>query len=249
MAQYYDQLEVGGGALSRTIENWFKAALRKAPDDLPTRQLVAVWALQKGKLALAKEQADAALRIETEDAKLPVEERKCAGSSVGPMLRGLVALWEKDWPAAEKYFQKVILDNPHDFVARNNLALALVEQKDPAKRQRALGYAETNVREQENNFDALSTLGWVHFRRGEFDQANVVLDKALKARNGNLDDDTAAYVAHLLYQQDEKWQAKEVLDKLLKADRPFSMRPEAQQLYEKVKDAKQPEAAPSTRTD
>ena len=136
-----------------------------APDDLTTRQVVAIWALEKGKIAFAKEQAEAALRIEASDPK------KYSGSNVGRMLRGLVALWEKDWPEAENYFQKVILENPNDFAARNNLALALVEQDDPAKQQRALAYAEANYRDNKNNPDALSTLGWVYFRRNEFDEA------------------------------------------------------------------------------
>ena len=54
---------------------------------------------------------------------------------------------------------------PNDFGARNNLALALVEQDDPAKKQRALDYAEANYRDNKDNPDALSTLGWVYFRR------------------------------------------------------------------------------------
>ena len=41
-----------------------RIALKKAPKDLATRQVVCLWALQKGKLAFAKEQADAALDIE-----------------------------------------------------------------------------------------------------------------------------------------------------------------------------------------
>ena len=80
------------------------------------------------------------------------------------MLRGLVALWQKDWAEAEKYFEKIILENPNDFVAKNNMALALVEQDDPAKKQRALAYAEGNYEHNNNNPDALSTLGWVYFR-------------------------------------------------------------------------------------
>jgi len=232
MAQYYDQFE---GAKSLNPEKWFKAALVKAPDDLSTRQVIAIWALEKGRLPFAKEQAEAALRIEAADAK------KFSGSNVGRMLRGLVALWEKDWLGAENYFQKIVLENPSDFVARNNIALALVEQDDPAKKQRALQYAEANYRDNKNNPDAMSTLGWVYFRRNEFDQAGLALDQAVKATNGNLNNaDTATYVAHILYHKEMKWQAKEILDNVLKNDRPFSMRPEALKLYEKVKDATRP---------
>ena len=69
-----------------------------------------------------------------------------------------------------------------------------------------------------------------------------------QAIDGTMDPDTATYVAHLLYHQDKKWQAKEILDTILKSDRAFSMRPEAEKLYEKVKDDKSPEAAPAAKT-
>ena len=145
MAQYYDQWEGPYGDESGHPDAWFKAALKAAPDDLPTRQLAANWALEHGKLAFAKEQADSALRIEEPDfGGIPPDKRKYGGSTVGHSLRGLVALWEKDWAEAEKNFQKVLDDSPMDFAANNNMALALVGQDDPAKRQRALDYAQVN---------------------------------------------------------------------------------------------------------
>ena len=230
MAQYYDQFE---GPESVNPEKWFKAALKMAPDDLPTRQVVAVWALDRGKIAFAKEQAEAVLRIEAADPK--------KSSNLGRMLRGLVALWEKDWPEAENYFEKVIYEAPNDFGAKNNLSLALVEQDDPSKKARALAYAESNYSINKNNPDALSTLGWVYFRRNEFDQARLALNQAIQATGGNLTNaDTATYVAHVLYHQDQKWQTKEILQSILNSKRPFFMRPEAEKLFEKVKDATRP---------
>ena len=114
--------------------------------------------------------------------------------------------------------------------------MALVEQDDPAKKQRALDYAEANLRDNKNNPDALSTLGWVHFRRNEFDQAGLALDQAVKAAGGSLHDaDTATYVAHVLHQREQDREAKAILEPLLKTDRPFSMRPEALELCEKLK--------------
>ena len=81
-------------------------------------------------------------------------------------------------------------------------------------------------------------MAWVYFKCGEFDLAQVAIDQAIKA-GGRLDNpDTATYAAHLLYQQGKEWDAKQLLENLLKNDRPFSMRPEAKKLYEKVKDAK-----------
>lgn len=292
MAQYYDQFEDDTPPPTGNAEVWFKAALKKAPDDLPARQVVALWALENGKIAFAKEQAEAALRIEAADASLPPKDRKYSASNVGRMLRGLVALWEKDWPTAEKYFEKAVLEDPHDFAARNNLALALAEQNDPAKKLRALDYAESNYNANKNNPEALATLGWVHFRRGEFDQAGLALDQAVKvidravraadgtispdratlpstgtlvvrlletgeetapsptasgcsiphtrATGGKIDPNTVAYVAHILHNRQQDWEAKAILENILKSGQSFSMKPEAERLYEKVKDAKEP---------
>ena len=65
---------------------------------------------------------------------------------MGHMFRGRVALWQKDWPTAEHYFLWIVIENPHDFAAWKGITFALVEQDDPAKKQRALAYAEANYR-------------------------------------------------------------------------------------------------------
>ena len=108
-----------------------------------------MWALERGNLALAKEQAEGALRIEASSAE------KYGGSHLGRILLGLVGLWEKTWTAAERCFQEVLTRSPNDFAARNNIALALVEQDDAAKKQRALECAEANMRDGSRNPDVL----------------------------------------------------------------------------------------------
>jgi tetratricopeptide (TPR) repeat protein len=244
MAQYYAQFEA---PKTENAKIWFDASLKQAPNDLATRQVVAVWALENGFVSFAKEQAVNALRIEDYDAGLVPEKQKYRGSNVGHVLRGLVALWEKDWPEAEKDFQSVLLASPNDFVARNNIALALVEQDDPLKKQKALVYADNNRKDNPKSPDASSTLGWVYFRRGEFDLARLALDQAIQLAGGLNNADTATYAAHILFHQGNEWQARELLDGILKADRPFSMKKEAKELFEKVKDARNPNTVtPST---
>ena len=247
MATYYDQFEKGVKPPTGNAEKWFKSALAHAPNDLATRQVVAIWALEKGMVDFAKVQAENALRIEEADAALPEKDRKYAGSNVGHILRGLVALWQKDWPEAEKDFQQVIYDSPNDFVARNNIALALVEQSDQVKKNKALTYAQTNYKDNTKSPDALSTLGWVCFRRGEFDQAGLALQEAIKAAGGLNNLDTATYWAHILHHSSRDWEAKELLENIIKSEQPFSMSKEAKELYERVKDAKNPNP-PATPT-
>jgi tetratricopeptide (TPR) repeat protein len=230
MAQYYDQYDPTSG----NAEVMFKRAIEAAPGNLPTRQVFAVWALEKGRLALAKEQAEAILKIDN-------------GSNVGRELRGLVALREKDWPTAERYFQEVRLESPTDFVARNNIALALVEQNDPAKRQQALDYALANYGDSKYkaNPKVLSTLGWVYFRTGQFDLAGTTLEQAVKATGGNLaeDPDLVTYWAHFLRHRQRDREAYAFLQAILKDGRPFFMRPEAQKLRDEIEESAKRQAA------
>jgi tetratricopeptide (TPR) repeat protein len=241
MAQYFDSRE-GPMSKAGTAEKWYKAAIEHAPGDLHTRRVVGMWALTRGDLALAKQQADEALKIEASD---PAYNR----SSVGRELRGLIALWEKKWDDAEQNFRSIILEAPNDFIAKNNLALALCEQDD--KTQRALDFAVDNYRNNQSSPDALSTLGWVYFKRGDFDQAERCLNMAIKLTGGRVSTetlDTLAYWAHFEEHANHNWNAKVLLEGILKNDRPFSMRPEALKLYEKVKNAKKPESTSTTLT-
>ena len=192
--------------------------------------------MEKGELPFAKVQAEKAVKIEEAD------RTKYNGSNVGHMLRGLVALWEKRWDDAGKDFEVVILEVPNDFGAKNNLALALVEQRRPGQEETGVGIMRWAIISANNKttLEALSTLGWVYFRRGEFDKAALALEQGIKATGGLNNADTATYWAHILHHRDRDWEAKEMLENLLKSERPFSMRPEAEELYEKVKDAKKP---------
>ena len=178
----------------------------------------------------------------------PSDKRKYSGSTAGHMLHGLIALRQKDWAAAEKNFQKALDDAPQDFPARNDLALALVEQDDAAKKQRALEVAEGNLRDNPNNPRALSTLGWVHFRRNDTDKAWLLVDRAMKASGGKTDPDIATYAAYILHQRQRDWDAMVILWDILHDDARFALRPEAQKLFEKVEDAERPKAAPAANT-
>ena len=136
----------------------------------------------------------------------------------------------------------------------------VAEQTDPGKRKHALELAERNYTDVQKlpdrkrdalKPDVLSTLAWVHFRRSEFDEAGTILDLANKAAGGwqNASADTAAYMAIMYHHNERDWNAKMVLEKILRGNRAFSMRPAAFRLWDKVKDATNPaEAAPAAKT-
>src|SRR5262249_43257183 len=133
-----------------------------------------------------------------------------------------------------------------------NLALALVEQDDPAKKQRAFDLAYNNYQNNKDNNNALeaaSTLSWVYFKTEKYDLASQVMDAVLKATNGQIQNpDTRTYLAKILYHNDNgrnqfKYQAKLALDPIIKSQRPFAMRPEAEDLWKLVKDVEAPKDA------
>ncbi len=200
-------------------KKWLTAALSAAPKDVKIRLMAAQWAFQSGDLGEAKAQADAAMKLDP----------KSLGVKV---LSGLVALFQKDYDTAEMYFESAHLQAPGDFAAANYLALALVEQKDEAKKQKALEYAAANVRQFRNRADAISTYGWVLYKLGRLDEAERVL--GVVASNGAMDADTKFYLARLSVDRGRDRDARQLLESALKTKGPFLQRQEAQSLWQQL---------------
>jgi tetratricopeptide (TPR) repeat protein len=232
------------------VEQLFRGALNIDGDNLDLRTTAWRWAIENGNTAFAQEQAEAALTIEAADNARPANERKWPNSSAGRMIAGVTAIWKKQWGDAENHFQVVYKLSPHDFAVRNNLALALVEQNNQTKKDKALELAYANYQDNKDNnntVESAATLSWVYFRLGKFDLASAAMDTVVRTTNGNVSDpNTATYFAYILDKRDNgrngmKYQAKRILDNLLmKSGRPFCMQPEARQLYQKLKDVKEP---------
>ncbi len=217
LAQYYEQAGDRTNATRFMVE-----ALKVNPRDLKTRLVAAQWSWETDQLKQAAEQADAALQLDP-------------NSIEALILRGIVALFQKDAKKAEECFQQAHLLSPANFAASNNLALALAEQDDEAKKRRALEYAQVNYRLNPNPrpAEAASTLGWVLYRLGRLDEAEAALAQA--ARAGNLSADTAYYIARVQVDRGQKDQARQLLEQALKTTRPFLLRKEAETLLESLK--------------
>ena len=164
-----------------------------------------------------------------EDAKKEANEAlKIDSSSLeAKLVRGTISLWQKNFAEAEKDFQNAIYQKPNEVAASNNLALALCEQDDQAKKNRALQYAETNVRQYSQSPDTASTLAWCLYKAGQVPQADEWIRKTMQFSGGNWKEDALFYAAQIGYDSGRKEQSKQELDLLLKSDRPFMMRPEA----------------------
>jgi tetratricopeptide (TPR) repeat protein len=205
-------------------KKWMATALKAAPDDLDTQLYAAQLSLANGQLEDAQNRAAAALRINP--ASLDAKK-----------IRGVVALFQKDYSAAERYFESAHLKSPDDFAAKNNLALALAEQKDESKKRSALGYATDNVQQYQktnNSVEAASTYGWVLYKSNKLDDADKALQAAIQASGGNPPQDTAYYAAKVASEKNRKEEAKTLLKYALKNPSPFTMKPEAAALLEEL---------------
>jgi tetratricopeptide (TPR) repeat protein len=208
-------------------QQWMVKALTAAPRDLNTRIVAAQWAWETNQLEVAKKQAAAALQLDAKSLK-------------AKLLCGLIALFQKDYKAAEDYFESAFNQAPKEYGASNDLALALIEQ-DEAKRDKALQYAETNVRQYPKWPEGHSTYGWVLYKLGRLDEAVRELDTSLNLSGGAFDADNAYYRARVLAdlgKRDNNPQqlanARRLLEDALRTTAPFAKRDEAKELLQQL---------------
>jgi tetratricopeptide (TPR) repeat protein len=215
LAQYFER---DGDEENST--KWMIEALKAKPQDLPTRLAAVQWAIETDQLDQAAEQAKLALQLDPD-------------SLQAQLLRGVVALLTEDYETAEKFFQQAHIEEPGNFAASNNLALALVEQDDESKQARALQYAQMNARQFPNVAEAASTLGWVLYKLDRKQEAEQALRKAFS--RGNVSADTRYYMARLYADTDREDEARQLLEQALATESTFSKRAEAEALMEELK--------------
>jgi Flp pilus assembly protein TadD len=248
LAKFYEQY-----GDHRNAVVWMHKALDKAPEDAATQLVAARWALEAGQLDDFETHAVKGLQLATAELQRVPEERSAqvmARLLNAKILRGLAALFRKDYATAEKYFEAARLQSPGNFAATNNLALTLCEQTDEhtgqpdqAKLNRALELVNANYKIDPRNPEINSTLGWVLYRAGMLARAEDALRQA--ASSGNVSPDTAYYLAQVSYDHDRR--NRELAKNLLEAalNTPFfSMRAEAQTLLDKIKAEPPPKAEP-----
>lgn len=218
MAQLYEQ---SGDHLN--AKRYMKMALDAKPNDIKTHLYAGQWALETGQLKEAQDEAKKALEMDPKslDAKI---------------LSGVIALFQKNYGDAEKFFEAAHTQSPGSFAASNNLALALIEQADEAKRDRAEQYAQNNMQQYGRDArvaaEAASTYGWVAYKRGKLDEAQKAFEAAISG--GAVSADTAYYIAKLSLDRSREPQAKQWLEIALKSAGPFMMRQEAQAMADKL---------------
>jgi tetratricopeptide (TPR) repeat protein len=200
-------------------EKWMKAALAAAPNDLHTRLAVGQVAFEMGQLKYAQKQAIAAMQIDPK-------------SLEADFLRGMIALCQKDYQAAESYLESALSRSPKNISVTNDLALALVEQNDQRKRQRALELTEANMKRNPKSPVAASSYGMVLYRMGRLDDAEKALQVA--APIAVFDVDTAYVIALLSIDRGKRKEARKVLETALKCKSLSLFQREAEELLKQL---------------
>jgi tetratricopeptide (TPR) repeat protein len=215
VAQFYR-----GSGDRANAEKWLAKALAVAPKDLKTRLLAGTWALEGGQM----EEAQKHVRVAMQLAPKALEVK---------LLRGSVALFQKEYDVAELVCASALEQSPRSFLASNNLAMALIEQKPEAKQNRALELSEANAKKFPKSPIAASTYGWVLYKLGRLEDA----DKALSAAtfDETADVDTAYIIARVAADRGHKAEAKKTLENGLKSTGPAMFRDEAESLLAELK--------------
>jgi tetratricopeptide (TPR) repeat protein len=204
-------------------EEWFAKAVAKYPKNPKVHQAYGGWLLDVGKSEAAK------VHIET-SATLDPKSRETLG------LQGLLARYQRNFPAAEKVFESLYQENPADFFSANQLALVLIESTDDKQKKKAISLAEVNARQYPRMAEALATLGWIYYRSGRFEEADQVFGAVGTA--GQVSADTAYYMAKLLHTRGKSEDARKILDKALESKTVFVNRTEAQTFAVELKGKK-----------
>jgi len=227
MAVLYEEAsqQPGKAALHENARRLMNLAVERMPKHVETRLAAAQWGLESGMVDFAKTNAKAALEIDPDS--LPAR-----------IAIGVVARHEKDLRRAEEIFAEAHLQSPANFAAANHLALTLIQKTDTAQRRRALEFAQINARiyadlRHPTGREAAVTLAWILFNVGREAEAMQYLSAA--ARAGNLSPESTYYAAKILVGRNRPESARKLLEKLLKQRRAFLHRPEAEQLFNEVR--------------
>ena len=188
------------------------------PDDVRLTQALATFYTQRGELD-----------------KAAVVYRKAMDSSPDESryVLGLAAIQERQqqYDAAIETYDSFLVKNPENVIATNNLAALLADHRtDEASLNRAKELATRLAKATQPAL--LDTLGWVHYRLGEYDQAAEVLSGVVEKAP-----DVPVFRYHLgmtYYKQGDNRAAKKILSEAVAEDMKYDGVEEARRVYEEI---------------
>jgi tetratricopeptide (TPR) repeat protein len=207
---------------------WLEYAVKTTPDKPAVHLAYARWLLEQDNAERAKEEVEIA-------AHLDPQSQETKG------LRGLIAWQLKDYQTAEQFFQALHVESPGSEWVNDLWALSLVEQPEPAKRQRAAQVVQLNSSLHPNSPEVLTTGGWVEYRLGQLDRAEQHLRTALASGQGS--SETAYFLARVLADRQKNQEVPGLLKVSLDAPGRFAFRAEAQAWLDRIQKANEPATA------
>ena len=200
----------------------YDRAYQEDKSDAKVAQAYAEWLIQQGELDQAQAVATS-LQEQSPD------------SIVALLLNGIVAQMQGNAERAEQSLTKILSIDPSNSMARNILALLLIESDDDADRERALRHAQMNAERFEKSVPANITLGWVFYKLNRSAEAQASLQKG--AQSGKLESDSAYLVAKILSgQEGQKENSIRTLEQVLKQKKGlFLFRRDAEKLLAELK--------------
>ena len=214
-------------------EKFLGAALKRGAQDYATHQAAAQYYLQTNQLKEAAAQAEKAVQLDPQ-------------SVDAHTMRGVIARVQGDFKTSVANLEKAHLLAPGNFVVINHMALALAEMPDEASRKRGLEFAQLNSRQAPKSAEALATLGWVHYRLGNADEADRYLN--LAGSSGNLTAESAYFTASLLNDRGRSADAARLLEitsNSVTSDKPFAYRQQLERLMKQLADKPKPDEKPA----
>ncbi|MCA9246333.1 MAG: tetratricopeptide repeat protein, partial [Planctomycetales bacterium] len=145
------------------------------------------------------------------------------------ILSGVIARYQRDYKKALERFEAAQRLDPNNFTASNLVALAQVNSSDPDEKNKGLALAQENLRRNPQNRDAHIALGWIYYQFGRMEEAQKLIDPALRGA-ANLSPDSSYFVAKILYDQQRFDNAQQLLEQALNSPNLFIYREEAKAL-------------------
>jgi tetratricopeptide (TPR) repeat protein len=200
-------------------KEWYEYAIKKDVKSFKAHMAFAIWLfdmsyLDKSYLGLAEDELKEAARLDPKAVDVRV-------------LRGLMHRWVGNHPGAETEFESLHKEFPNDFNYLNQYVLAMLEQKDQGKQQRALDMIlEFNRRNAGRVPEAAATLGWALFKNNRLDDAENALRSSFQG--GQTNSDTIYYYSQILRYRGQLDKAVELLKAATQSPGRFMYRKEAE---------------------
>jgi tetratricopeptide (TPR) repeat protein len=249
----YAELEFHEKNLEKSL-GYLETIKEEYPNARAPETIVAAWFEQQGdrenaakwiRAAADKYPQDPQVLFEFASYLINIEDFPKASSVIGeaeklssetPFSRNLkarIAFCNMSYGIAEAHYRSLAEGQQNNFDPANMYVLSLIESKDEEKRKLAKDIATRTFRALPENVIALATLGYVHLKTGDLEQAKTIFGRL--ALSTGLSPEIDFFLAAYYNAIGEKDKAVGLLETNLKREGMFLYRKPAQQMVDEIK--------------